>query len=191
MITKVQGDLFQGILEFPEHVVIPHVCNNIGAFGAGFVVPLGRNFPEARDAYLRMPQRILGEVEFVTIGKVTVAHMIGQDGVGPKKVEGILVPPLRYDALDSCMRKVYKRVRAMEMVGPNQPILQENSDKQPAVMVDPNQPSTHYSKVVESTEPVRIAAPMFGAGLAGGEWEFIEKMIEDIWGSLNVTIYIY
>jgi hypothetical protein len=33
-----------------------------------------------------------------------------------------------------------------------------------------------------------IVAPMFGSGLAGGNWSTIEELIEEIWGDLNVTI---
>lgn len=37
----------------------------------------------------------------------------------------------------------------------------------------------------------RIIAPLFGAGLAGGDWKIIEKLIEDCWlrPGLDVTIH--
>lgn len=37
----------------------------------------------------------------------------------------------------------------------------------------------------------RILAPKFGSELAGGNWEFIECLIEDIWEGLDVTIVEY
>ena len=32
-------------------VIIPHICNNVGGWGAGFVVPLGRHYPDAKKSY--------------------------------------------------------------------------------------------------------------------------------------------
>jgi hypothetical protein len=34
-----------------------------------------------------------------------------------------------------------------------------------------------------------IHAPKFGSGLAGGNWNFIENLIEDIW--IDIPVYIY
>lgn len=31
----------------------------------------------------------------------------------------------------------------------------------------------------------------FGSGLAGGDWNFIEDLIEDIWENNNIKVYIY
>lgn len=36
-----------------------------------------------------------------------------------------------------------------------------------------------------------IVAPQFGAGLAGGDWEIIEPMINQIWSDKQVVIYKY
>ena len=52
MIYHVTGDLFARIRDITTPVIIPHVCNNIGAWGSGFVVPLGRKYPKAKEAYL-------------------------------------------------------------------------------------------------------------------------------------------
>lgn len=38
---------------------------------------------------------------------------------------------------------------------------------------------------------LKILAPKFGSELAGGNWEFIECLIEDIWEGLDVTIVEY
>jgi hypothetical protein len=36
---------------------------------------------------------------------------------------------------------------------------------------------------------VQIHAPKFGCGLAGGNWNFISELINDIWGKFFVTVY--
>lgn len=96
-IKYINGDLFQ-LVPKDGSCVIPHVCNNFRAFGAGFVLPLKKHYPQAEAAYLKMPQ-ILGSVGFVDCDEVLVANMIAQDfSYNPI--------PLYYDALAACMVQV-------------------------------------------------------------------------------------
>src|SRR5690606_6943524 len=67
-------------------VIIAHVCNDIGAWGAGFVVPLGRRWPAAKDQYEKWHRSgalfELGRIAVVSVGdNVWVANMIAQHGV--------------------------------------------------------------------------------------------------------------
>jgi len=39
-------------------------------------------------------------------------------------------------------------------------------------------------------EKIEIHCPRFGSGLAGGNWGFIEQLIEDIWSKYTVCVYI-
>jgi len=158
----VEGDLFNAV-DFSFHHVakgqevtfIPHVCNNIGAWGAGFVVPLGRHYPVARTAYLEMNERPLGHTLLVVIDDKIVANMIAQDGIGPTFEGDKMIPPIRYDALKTCMIAVREAAT-----------IAKNNGKS-----------------------VRIYCPMFGAGLAGGDWPTIEKLIADIWGEFDTTVF--
>jgi hypothetical protein len=47
----------------------------------------------------------------------------------------------------------------------------------------------HNTGFLNKTEKVEIHCPKFGSGLAGGNWAFIEDLIEDIWGKYSVTVY--
>lgn len=159
----IEGDLFDFVPnESDEVVIIAHVCNDIGAWGAGFVVPLGRKYPKAREAYLDMPERRLGEVQFVDVAKkvgddIVVANMIAQEGVGPKFDGDKMIPPIRYDALLQCLHHVRQMATLIKGRG----------------------------------EKVRIACPMFGAGLAGGDWETIATMIGLVWSEQLIETNIY
>ncbi len=89
--------------------VIAHICNDIGAWGRGFVVPLGRRFPEAQTQYRAWyhrksdPPFALGQVQIVAVrADVWVANMIGQHGI---YTHGD-VPPIRYAALRECLGRV-------------------------------------------------------------------------------------
>lgn len=155
-INYVEGDLFEQIEGKPGTIIIAHVCNDLGVFGAGFVVPLGRHFPEARDEYLKWSKSknsvqpfMLGETQVVFTGKGSfekrfICNMVAQRGVGG-------VRPLRYNALIKCMETVA------------------------TLAVDHDIP---------------IHAPMFGSKLAGGDWNLIEKLIEDCWLQRNITVTI-
>lgn len=105
-IKIVEGDLFERVKNEKGCVLIPHVCNNIGAWGAGFVVPLGVQFPEAKARYLQWVKKDedslpfgLGSTQFVTIDNVVVCNMVAQNGTGG-------IRPLRYNALSRCLDEV-------------------------------------------------------------------------------------
>ena len=169
MFKYVKGDLFKGI-KGKKNVLIVHVVNDKGAFGSGFVVPLGDNFPWCEEAYHRWhegkvsmnlyntwkstpdgiqggkPKFELGQTLFVEDNQKMlepwVAHCCAQT-LGGKR-------PLFYNKLADCMEQVALVCQELKL---------------------------------------NIHAPKFGSGLAGGNWDFIENLIEDIWGHLSVTIY--
>jgi len=37
----------------------------------------------------------------------------------------------------------------------------------------------------------RIIAPLFGSALSGGDWNFVEKLIEDCWLRKDISVTIY
>ena len=58
----------------------------------------------------------------------------------------------------------------------------------------------YYNKLADCMEQVAkhcrvhsvdILAPKFGSELAGGSWEFVECLIQDIWEDLDVTVVEY
>lgn len=100
MITYEVGDAtipFNG-----EKTLIIHVVNNIGAWGSGFVVPLGERYPEAKEVYTnRVGNMALGTVDLIPIKGVlvTVANMCAQNGIkGPGNPH-----PLKYGPLAKCL----------------------------------------------------------------------------------------
>lgn len=113
-ITYVKGDA-----TCPQEVgskVICHVCNDTGAWGKGFVLALSRRWKEPERAYREWHAQHggndfgLGGVQFVEVEPDTwVANMVGQRGI--RKEGG--VPPIRYEAVAECLRKV--AVRALEL----------------------------------------------------------------------------
>jgi hypothetical protein len=147
-----------------EVVVIPHCCNNIGAWGAGFVLALSKKWEEPEKQYRSFCERnkmagiqlpILGKVNYAKINNfLVVANMIGQDGtVGPDNHR-----PVKYWALANAMREV---VGYIDMIK------------------------------AQTKNPVVIHCPKFGCALAGGEWEFVQALIEEIWLEAGIDVVVY
>lgn len=109
-LAFVQGDATQPIGGGPK--VIAHVCNDVGGWGAGFVLALSRRWQEPEEDYRRW-FRVgaeepfeLGQVRFVPVpqpgGELWVANMLGQHGL--RVLDG--VPPIRYPAVEQALTKV-------------------------------------------------------------------------------------
>jgi hypothetical protein len=105
-IKYVEGDIFFPISQVDKNITVfvPHVCNDKHAWGAGFVVPLGKTYPSAKRAYMDWKVDFcLGETDFVTVSdNVVVCNMVAQTLGGDR--------PLFYNHLSSCLEKVAKRV---------------------------------------------------------------------------------
>tara|TARA_Y100000034_G_scaffold135536_1_gene207866 strand:- start:18622 stop:19113 length:492 start_codon:yes stop_codon:yes gene_type:complete len=161
MIKYVKGDLFTKIPR-NKNIIVPHVCNNIGKWGKGFVIPLAQKWPEAKRAYLKgfstkghIPETHRnGKGQLVLVQEdpnVFVYNMIAQEGIfktsNPK--------PIRYQWLINSMEICRVYIETM------------------------------------SNHNYEIHAPKFGSGLAGGNWDFIEELIEEIWCNHNIPVTIY
>jgi len=99
--------------------MIAHVCNDIGKWGAGFVVALSKRSrrPEQvfRQWYAERQSNDygLGAVQFVQVGpELWVANMIGQHTIRIKGEDGL--PPVRYEAIEQALGKVAEEALAME-----------------------------------------------------------------------------
>ncbi len=161
-IKYVKGNLFD-LINHSSNVIIPHICNNVGKWGAGFVLALSKQWPkklkEYSPEYVYGPGRSenhygLGGVQYIqTLDGTTVVNMIAQCGtIGPKNRH-----PIKYDALDNCMKMI----------------------------------STHHRDYYGKEREYEIHAPMFGAGLAGGSWLVIEALIKEHWINRNIPVTIY
>jgi O-acetyl-ADP-ribose deacetylase (regulator of RNase III) len=101
--------LVEGDATTPEadgRKIIAHVCNDIGAWGKGFVRAVTRRWPEPEEDYRQWHRDRadndfgLGAVRLVQVQPdVWVANMIGQHGIK----RGAAGAPIRYDAVAQCL----------------------------------------------------------------------------------------
>lgn len=99
MIEYVKGDATQPIGDGTKFIV--HIVNNMGAWGAGFVVALSKRWPEPERAYREWQGRHLGRIQIVEVEPdIHVVNMCAQDNSGYSH------PPVRYAALRRCLSRV-------------------------------------------------------------------------------------
>ncbi|MET7741733.1 macro domain-containing protein [Streptomyces sp. NPDC005385] len=86
--------------------VIAHVCNDVGAWGKGFVLAVSRRWPEPEAAYRAWHRARadndfgLGAAQFVQVeGDLWVANLVGQRGIRA----GGKGAPVRYEAIDDAL----------------------------------------------------------------------------------------
>lgn len=150
--TRPQGDGLK---------VIAHCCNDIGVWGAGFVVALSRRWTRPERAYRDWFERlgaerfleILGATQLVPVEEdVWVANIIGQRGTGRGK-DGL--PPVRYEAIGRGLHHV----------------------------------ATYLSQHPERRGSVHL--PRIGCGLAGGSWNQIEPLLEQHLVAKGIPVTVY
>lgn len=108
----VQGDLFSSAYyQNHEPVVIAHVCNDLGMWGAGFALTFKRRYPQAFDLFSpwfnsekKKGQSMLGKSQVVTLvenngASLYACNMVAQAGLYSKSNP----MPLQYDALQHCL----------------------------------------------------------------------------------------
>ncbi|MFO0659274.1 MAG: hypothetical protein U0165_05520 [Polyangiaceae bacterium] len=112
MPSYVVGDATRPYLAGPA--VIAHVCNDVGAWGAGFVLAVTRRWRAPEEAYRRWfrdkhaedatpPEFSLGAVQWVPVqSDLWVANLIGQQGLRRAKA----VAPVRYDAIELTLSRL-------------------------------------------------------------------------------------
>jgi hypothetical protein len=104
------GNMFPQLPTESTIVAIPHIVNDLGAWGAGFVVPLAKNYPKSREAYVDWhkgeqvyPKFELGSMQPVKVAEnVFVCNMIAQSGL--KSLDN--PKPIKYLALAKCLERV-------------------------------------------------------------------------------------
>lgn len=145
--------------------LICHICNDIGAWGKGFVLAVSKRWNNPEKRYKKWANNKieeennspfqLGENQYVTVEPdITVVNMIAQRGIFPiyDSTTKQQVPPIRYEALRTCLNKVADTALSTDS-------------------------SVHLPKI--------------GSGLAGGDWEVIEQMIIECLVNKGIKTFVY
>lgn len=110
----VVGDATQPAGTAPR--IIVHVRNDVGGWGAGFVVALSKRWPEPEAAFRRWYRErandfALGAMQLVQVEPTLwVANLVGQHGL--RRAGG--KPPVRYEAIRAGLALVRDRALRLE-----------------------------------------------------------------------------
>jgi hypothetical protein len=162
----IEGDATYPInVDYTTRYII-HCCNDIGAWGSGFVLSLSKRWKEPEAKYREWYAKgvtdggepfQLGEIQFVPVagnnsGEIVVVNMICQHGIKSKSN----ISPIRYDAVEKALGQL-----------------------------------RHTIQTLNWFDPSSVHAPRFGAGRAGGDWCHIQALIEKELVSHSIPVVIY
>jgi hypothetical protein len=142
--------------------IVPHVCNNMDLFGSGFAGLLSQKYPIVKQNY-----HLLGKSFLAKNPGYTQSVIVEQNRQHGSKL--IISNMIAQDGVISSSNKRPLNYVSLckSMVGVKQYIKQN----------------------FDMDQKVEIHSPKFGSGLAGGNWNFISLLIEDIWGDIPVYVY--
>ena len=113
-IKFLKGDATLPQGEGPKFII--HICNDVGAWGKGFVLAISKRWPEPEREYrnwyaTRVVSFSLGMIQTVQVEpQLHVVNMIAQSGL---RWTNKTQPPIRYDALETCLKQVANRAKAL------------------------------------------------------------------------------
>jgi hypothetical protein len=173
MLEYQKGDLFKHV----QHGdVIAHCCNDVGAWGAGFTRALSvwhnkiaQEFHAWADGTLDYPAPLyeLGETLIVPFRSK-----------GKNSASSTSCPPISFQCYIANM------VGQHGLIGRGNPHPVRYDALKSAMEKVPGYVESYMAQL-----PYRIIAPKFGAGLAGGDWNKIEKLINEVWKDQEVVIF--
>lgn len=162
-IQYVKGDATLPKIIEGKRSVIVHCVNTLGAWGAGFVVPLGKRYPQTREFYRNFlnsykgdRSELLGTINLVAdVAEDTdVVNLFGQERIYPIIQNGKKIIPLNYYALRKGFNEIVSIYKSLD-----------------------------YS--------FTIHMPRIGCGLAGGDWNIVEQIIKDEFINKGIEVYVY
>lgn len=155
-ITYIQGDATAPVGDGQK--IIVHVCNDIGGWGAGFVMALSKKWKTPEQVYRDKEIYTLGTYDLIRVeDDLSICNLIGQEGTISRPVGNFNMPPVRYVAIETALKKL-----ANDLTSYDNP-----------------------------KHKLSVHMPMIGSGLAGGNWDIIEKIIETTLCSAGVSVTVY
>lgn len=110
-INYVKGDATRP--QGSSNKIIAHICNDIGAWGKGFVLAISNRWNEPERRYRRWYRDkvfALGMVQFVKVEPdIWIANMVAQHGIR-RTCRNI---PIRYNAVTKCLKVVLEKSREL------------------------------------------------------------------------------
>jgi hypothetical protein len=170
-VTYIDGDATEPVSTGPGDLrFLVHCCNDIGAWGSGFVMAISHKWREPHLAYTNWHYGIdniyrttgpfqLGEVQFVQVhADLIVCNLIGQHSVtGAHNRHNKDRIPVRYEAVELGLAKIRLAMHGMQEMG----------------------------------KTCTFHGPKMGADRAGGDWNVIAGSIKWIMCATGISSTVY
>ena len=105
ILKYLKGDATKPNTE-SKGAIIAHVCNDVGAWGAGFVLAISKRWSDPESQYHFIGDvkgYTVGDVEFIDVeNNIIVANMIAQNGT---RINIFGVAPINYSAVEISLNK--------------------------------------------------------------------------------------
>lgn len=142
-------------------IIIPHVCNNVGVFGGGFAKDVANHYPIVRENFIALGTKYskLGRVQYIEV------HNNNEQK---------------------------NKLIIANMIAQNGTISVSNPRplNYNALVYCMNDINRYIDNLVSNNiDKIYIHCPRFGSGLAGGNWLFIQDLINDVWSKHIVYVY--
>lgn len=109
------GDVTESDIEGLK--ILVHISNSHGGWGSGFVISLSNRWPQPESVYRALTKEglVLGDIQIVQVAHdIIVVNMVAQILGYSQGPDGKMVPPIRYDALRTCLEKVCCLVQGLQ-----------------------------------------------------------------------------
>lgn len=160
-IKYVKGDLFKTDIK-----CIAHGCNTAGVMGSGVAAIVRKKFPLTYKGYVQYCKPQDCEAEGLETQAQRSEKLLGQSWYNQEK--GILILNMFTQGDFSRAFGTDKRYASYDAI---QTCFQEAND------------------YIKQRPEKKLAIPMIGAGLGGGDWDIIEKIIEKSCPDIEVIVY--
>jgi hypothetical protein len=175
----------------PTDIIIPHICNDLGKWGAGFVLALSRRYPEPEAAYRHWFSSGSNHLPFLSEARHEPFEL------GYTQFVPVVLPSPNFTSADNLAQA--PRLWVANMLAQHG-VANRNRSRLP------QQPPIRYPElqcclaqvgefarglIAAGSSTVSTQMPRIGAGLGGGNWEIIVKLIEQelVCHGIEVTVF--
>lgn len=194
MLTYVRGNVLDSPVKTLQLPFIPHVVNDIPVAKAGFVNSIKAKHCNWHHRYVSYA-KLINKSKFTLLGKTHFFY--------PEKLRNVEEVSEKYGIEFTDERMIPNKFR---LDAHTQPEIICDMFAQSGIRNQYNTRPLKYEHLITCMKSVRqmiqtvqlehgrdccIFCPKFGSGLAGGKWSFIEELIDELWLSADIDVYVH
>lgn len=173
-IKYTKGDATNPVDDYPK--IIVHICNDIGGWGKGFVMAISKKWKEPELEYRKWYKNKIGEES----ENVRFQKILSTDEYSNEK---------EFKLGNVQFVRVSEDLWIANMISQHK--IRRNNNGVPPIRYSSLSKSLARVREFAKEKKANIHMPRIGCGLAGGEWEKVEEIInmELIAHEINTTVY--